>query len=320
MRSRYIACGALLVGLVFCAWWQFHATKAPVSPPDHSNATPAPAWTANATLTDVQTHTLERVGAAQGVSLRDGKVYIYGDVWDAQPRAGVIREYTVDLKPTGRVVWLTAHGKNISRHPTGLTWHPRWGTFLGDTVDRNATIYRIDWDRAWSDGNLDRAVLDVIEDDAALNGCRPEYVEVEGKEYLATADYGNIRPEVRLYDPAKLLESRRTSAPGVVAHRFLAGPFNQNLHWDSVNHQLVCVQNVIEGKGWQLDVIDLPAAIRDGRAWGPGVRIRKWTFDNADELEGYRPFRDGLALFVTASRKGNVVVAVPRESRISDPK
>jgi hypothetical protein len=50
----------------------------------------------------------------------------------------------------------------------------------------------------------------VIQDDAAVNGCRPEFVQLKGKVYLATVDYGDVRPEVRLYDPEKLLAARLT--------------------------------------------------------------------------------------------------------------
>jgi hypothetical protein len=197
----------------------------------------------------------------------------------------------------------------VVQHPTGLTWHPRWGTFLGDTVKGKAVIYRLDWERALQDGNLDHAVRDVLTDDAAVNGCRPEFVTLAGKTYLATADYGAVRPEVRLYDPGKLLAAKRSSAPGVVAHRFLCGPFNQNLHWDAAAGQLTCIQNVIVGRGWRLDVLDLAGAVKDGRAWGPGVRARTLTFPLRSELEGYRPLADGRGLFVVASRGNNVVLA-----------
>jgi hypothetical protein len=277
-------------------------------------------WEANADLDKPTALTLEGLGATQGVSFHDGKVYVYGDVWNAKPRVGVIREYTADYKPTGRVVWLRRDGKPLVLHPTGLTWHDKWGTFLGDTVNKKAVIYRLDWKRAWDDGHLDDAVLDTIEDDAAVNGCRPEFVALGGKAYLATADYGDVRPEVRLYDPEALLARKRTSAPGVVAHRFLAGPFNQNLHWDAAAGQLTCVQNVIAGRGWRLDVLDLGKAVADGRAGGPGVRVRTQTFLPHDELEGYRPLADGRGLFVTSGSKSNVYVGAvkgiaPRESR-----
>jgi hypothetical protein len=282
-------------------------------PPDAS-------WQANADLEKPTTRTIEGLGAMQGVSFRNGKVYLYGDVWNAKPRVGVIREYTADYQPTGRVVWLRRDGKPLLLHPTGLTWHEPWGTFLGDTVNKKAVIYRLDWKRAWEDGNLDHAVRDIINDDAAVNGCRPEFVTLEGKPYLATADYGDVRPEVRLYDPEKMLASKRTSAPGVVAHRVLAGPFNQNLHWDAGKGQLTCVQNVIAGRGWRLDVLDLAKAVADGRAGGPGVRVRMLTFMPHDELEGYRPLQGDWGLFVTSSQKNNVVVSevksvTPRESR-----
>jgi hypothetical protein len=266
------------------------------------------AWEANADLEKPTVLTMDGLGAMQGVSFRDGKVYLYGDVSQAKPRVGVIREYTADYKPTGRVVWLRRGDKPLLLHPTGLTWHARWGTFLGDTVNKKAVIYRLDWTRAWEDGNLDHALLDTIEDDAAVNGCRPEFVTLEGKPYLATADYGDIRPEVRLYDPEKMLAQKRTSAPGVAAHRFLAGPFNQNLHWDAGTQQLTCVQNVIAGRGWRLDVLDLAKAVADGRASGPGVRVRMQTFLPHDELEGYRPLDANRGLFATSSTKNNLVI------------
>ena len=278
-------------------------------------------WTANAELEKTQNLTMDGLGAMQGVSFHDGKVYLYGDVWDAKPRVGVIREYTTDYKPTGRTVWLRRHDKPLLCHPTGLTWHSRWGTFLGDTVNRKAVIYHLDWKKAWEDGNFDKAVLDEIDDDAAVvNGCRPEFVTVGGNDYLATADYGDVRPEVRLYDPEKLLKAKRSSAPGVVAHRILCGPFNQNLHWDAERGQPTCAQNVIAGRGWQLDVLDLAKATADGRACGPGVRVQTQTFLPHDELEGYRPLDGKRGLFVTSSRKDNLVVGQvksvpPRESR-----
>jgi hypothetical protein len=278
----------------------------------------ATSWPSDCVLEAVKTLTMEGLGAMQGVSFHDGKMYLYGDCWDVKPRVGVIREYTLDYQPTGRVIWLRNKDKPLLRHPTGLTWHARWGAFLGDTVARKGIIYHLDWPRALEDGDLSRAVLAVAEDDAAVNGCRPEFVTLDGKDFLATADYGDIRPEVRLYDPDKLLATRRTSAPGVVAHRFLASPFNQNLHWDKDAKQLTCVLNVIEGRGWRLETLDLHRAVADGRAWGPGVSVRTQTFPNRDELEGYRPLSDGLGLFVTSSRKNNFVVGRPKAAGASD--
>jgi hypothetical protein len=277
--------------------------------PTHSQPPAGTAWTVNADLVKVTTRTMSGLGAMQGVSFRDGKFYLFGDVWDAKPRVGVIREYTTDYEPTGRVVWLRRDGAVLLRHPTGLTWHSRWGAFLGDTVNRKAIIYRFDWEQAWKDGDLSHAVLDIIDDDAAVNGCRPEFVSLNGRDYLATADYGDARPEVRLYDPEALVKAKRSSAPGVVAHRVLCGPFNQSLHWDSTRGQLTCVQNAINGRGWRLEVFDLARAVADGRSTGPGVRVREQTFSPRDELEGYRPLGERRGLFVTSSLKDNLVVA-----------
>lgn len=273
---------------------------------------PDGAWTADAVVEAERTATLEGLGAAQGVVVRDGRIYVYGDVHDAAPRVGVLREYRTDLEPTGRVVWLRKGGVPLILHPTGLTWDRRWGTFLGDTVEGKATIYRLDWERAWADGHLDAAVLDIINDDAAVNGCRPTFVTLGGRTLLATADYGALRPEIRLYDPEALLAARRTSAPGVVVHRVLCGPFNQNLHWDPESGQLTCIQNVIEGRGWRLDTLDLSRAVADGRAAGPGVRRGTRTFPPHDELEGFWPLDRTRSLFVTSRREDNVVLGAIR--------
>jgi hypothetical protein len=281
---------------------------------------PDATWTTDAALEVERSITDPGLGAVQGVVVRDGKVYAYGDVFDARLRVGVIREYTPELVATGRAVWLRRGGKPLIGHPTGLTWDRRWGTFLGDTVKTDdptrtrAVIYRLDWTRAWEDGDLDRAVLDVIEDDGAVNGCRPEFVTLGGRSLLATADYGDVRPEVRLYDPEFLLSAGRSSAPGVVVHRVLCGPFNQNLHWDAESGQLTCVQNVVAGRGWRLDVLDLARAVADGRADGPGVRARRLTFPPHDELEGFWHLDGRRGLFAVARRRENVFRGVFRQT------
>jgi hypothetical protein len=61
--------------------------------PRLSSQEPDGTWTANADLEKAQKLTMDGLGAMQGVSFHDGKVYLYGDVWDAKPRVGVIREY-----------------------------------------------------------------------------------------------------------------------------------------------------------------------------------------------------------------------------------
>jgi hypothetical protein len=313
---------AVIVAASIIGWWTIRAPAKSNEPPPDS------AWKADAVLDVERSMTDLGLGAVQGVVVRDDKVYAYGDLFTAKPRIGVIREYTEKFEPTGRVVWLRRGGKPLVVHPTGLTWHERWGTFLGDTVKpagnarrSRALIYRLDWERAWKDGNLDDAVKNVIDDDAAENGCRPEFVVVEGRALLATADYGDARPQIRLYDPEALLAAGRSSAPGVVVHRIPCGPFNQNLHWSSDSGHLVCVQNVINGRGWQLDELDLARAVVHGGTDGPGVRVRRVTFSPHDELEGYWPLGGSRGLFAAARRRDNLVVAAfrPTEPYLSPP-
>jgi hypothetical protein len=313
-RGRFRNDGTTTIVAALCLFVSAVSCRAQTPPPDSS-------WMADAVVEKSSKVTDAQLGAAQGIAVRDGGIYAYGDVYSARPRVGVIREYDLDLKPTGRQVWLRQADRPLITHPTGLTWDARWGTFLGDTFQKKAVIYRLDWKRAWDDGNLDNAVLDTIQDDAAINGCRPTFVTLAGKTLLATADYGDVHPEIRLYDTELLLKAHRSSAPGVVIHRALSGAFNQNLYWDPASGRLTCVQNVVEGRGWRLDVIDLSRAIAEGRADLGGARIQTFTFSPHDELEGYWPLDQERSLFVTSRRDGNLVVGRirPTEPRRSDP-
>lgn len=201
----------LAAALALAAFVGQSAERLTAAPPP---AAVAASWPSDSALQGVKMLTVSGLGAAQGVSFHAGHVYLYGDCYDVKPRVGVIREYSQDFQPTGKVIWLRDKARPLLRHPTGLTLHPRWGTFLGDTVNRKGIIYQLDWERALADGDLSRAVRAVVADDAAVNGCRPEFVSLAGQDLLATADYGDVRPEVRLYDPEKLLALKRTAGPG----------------------------------------------------------------------------------------------------------
>ena len=269
-------------------------------------------WTANARIDEMHVASDLDLGAAQGVSFRQNRLYFYGDVYQAKPRMGIIREYTLDLKPTGRDIRLARHGKPVLVHPTGLAWDAEFGCFLGDTVNKVATIYKLDWDRALADGNLDDAVLAEIHDDAAVNGCRPEYVTFNGRRLLATADYGDVRPAVRLYDPRRLVEAGRSSAPGVCVATIPCGPFNQNLFWDASRGELTCVQNVVAGLGWKFDVFNLAKAVAAGGKIEP-ARVRTLIYRPHSELEGWLRQPDGREVFVTSSPQHNIYFGKSRQ-------
>ena len=117
--------------------------------------------------------TVEGIGAGQGVEVRDGRVYLYGDAG-----IGVVREYDVvensALRFTGRQIQLTAGGRSLAQHPTGLTVAPGLGTLLGNTVAEKGTILMIDWAQALANGTLEGAVQATVADDLAVNGTRPE--------------------------------------------------------------------------------------------------------------------------------------------------
>jgi hypothetical protein len=250
--------------------------------------------------------TLDGMGAIQGVSERGGKIYIFGDA-----DAGVIGEFTLDrdgpaLLPTGRVIRLTVDGLDALPHPTGLAFPPEdrpdLPVFLGDTVRRVGVIHAIDFERALRIGTLDGAILNSMVDDLAVNGCRPEYVRVEedgpdgvtARWLIATADYGDTDNAVRLYDPAVLARTTRTSHPGVLVKSLPSGTFVQSLRWEDERSELVLVQNRVQGLLYRLTFMRL-----DGSS-----PIVVDLDEPRDELEGYLDLGDGLVLMVSATPPG----------------
>ncbi|WP_459555918.1 hypothetical protein [Lacunimicrobium album] len=244
--------------------------------------------------------TIEGLGAAQGITRHDGLLYIYGDA-----ETGVIREYRYEpaspepLQWTGLEIKLTRNGIDVAPHPTGLTFGSH-GVFLGDTVYRRGTIFRIDWEQAKKDGHLDHAILNQINDDLGLNGTRPEYVTIQGKELIATSDYGPTGNEIRLYDPEKLKSVVRTSSPGVLVTKQPTGPWVQTLCWNEQTKELILVQNQIEGLGYQLSTTPLDSA---GTCATP-LNTLKLSYPT-DELEGFEILPDGRAIFLNSSRQKN---------------
>ncbi|MCF0069120.1 hypothetical protein LZD49_01470 [Dyadobacter sp. CY261] len=256
----------------------------------------------------VSSRTIDSLGACQGASFMDGKVYLYGD-----REVGMIREYHPEadsLHYTGKEVKLTVAGKDVINHPTGIARHGKLPVFVGNSIRLNtegtlwkAEIYEVDWKGMLKAGNLDGHLIRTIEDDACIQGTRPEYVEYNGKWYVATADYGDKRNEVRLYDPAVLQKVDKTSAPGVLVKKFSCGPWVQNLHWVPEKGILVLIQNQIEGRRWRFTFVDLKKSLEKGEQ----VVLSSVDIDKADELEGFTftgSASKGIA--VTSSRKSNV--------------
>ena len=180
-------------------------------------------------------------------------------------------------------------GNTIRLNPQGTDW--------------KADIYCIDWEGLLRDRTLDGNIINTIEDDACIQGTRPEYVRVGDRWLVATADYGNQRNEVRLYDPERLKTAQHTSEQGVVYQKFSCGPWVQNLYWIDDQGILVLIQNQDEGKRWRLTFLNLAQSLRDGKA----SVIKAIDIDRNDELEGFTllgGLQQGIA--VTAHRKDNV--------------
>jgi len=246
--------------------------------------------------------TVEGVGAAQGIFPQDGFVYIFGD-----SETGVIRQYTVDvsqaaLKYTGVEIRLTVDGEDVAPHPTGLTSHPEFGTFLGNTVGGKGRILHIDWDLALAAGTLDDCVLNVATDDHAVNGCRPEYAVYGGGTVIATSDYGGEGNRLRLYDPIALAGAARTSEEGVLLGSWACGPFVQSLRWLDELEQIVLVQNQTAGLGYRFTF----SAVGPEVSQAPAIDLSEPT----DELEGFAVVHweeeYAIGIVVSAMRERNV--------------
>lgn len=251
--------------------------------------------------------TVESLGACQGVASLNQKVYLYGD-----REVGVIREFRFSqdsLAFSGREFELTKERKNVIKHPTGIAYADG-KAFIGNSVrskdDPNkwiAEIFYIDWNKLLDDKTMDNSIINKTEDDLAIQGTRPEYVEYNNIRYVATADYGPSRNEVRLYDPKLLSKASKTSDKGVLVYKFTCTPWVQNLHWVKEKNILILVQNQTEGRKWRLSFLDLPASIALRKA----QVIKIIDFDKVDELEGFCLI-NGIAkgIATTSSPKNNV--------------
>ncbi|PWS33144.1 hypothetical protein [Pedobacter paludis] len=254
--------------------------------------------------------TLDSLGACQGISHQNDKFYLYGD-----REVGVMREYILNedsLIYQHKEYRFTIKNKNVIKHPTGLAYHKGMPTFIGNSVRQNAEgslwkaiIYNINWKGFLKTRTLDGNLINTIEDDACIQGTRPEYIQYKGKWFVATADYGNKNNEVRLYDPNVLARVNKTSDKNVLFKKFTCSPWVQNLHWIANQGILVLIQNQIEGKKWRLTFLDLEKSLETGHE----STLKIVDTDKADELEGFTltdAQEKGIA--VSSSRKSNVSI------------
>lgn len=251
--------------------------------------------------------TIDGIGAGQGAVRIGDSIYLFGDA-----ETGVLREYVPDTEArrldwTGREVLLTLRGKDICSHPTGLAYREGMPTFLGDTVSGRGRIFVVDWEQMWADGTLDNAVLGVIEDDAAVNGTRPEYVRVGERWLVATSDYGPESNQLRLMDPDKLAAAANTTDDGVVLFAGPCGPFVQSIEWLDDHGLVVLVQNQTPGLGYRFTYLTIAETTA---ADGPVFDVhRKAVIDlpePADELEGFCEFDGAVQISLSAMRNDNL--------------
>lgn len=255
-----------------------------------------------------RTLTIDSLGACQGVSYQKGRLFLYGD-----REFGMIREYALSgdsLVYLKKEIALTEKGADVINHPTGIAWNGHSPTFIGNSIRLDsagtkwrAVIYCVNWNGLLNTGSLDGNLLNTTEDDACIQGTRPEYVQYKGKWYVATADYGNKANEVRLYDPALLQHAKKTSETGILVKKFTCTPWVQNLHWIPKKNILVLIQNQIEGRKWRFTYVDFIKSIKTGTQ----QVLKVVETDRADELEGFTFLNsDSKGIAVTSSRRNNV--------------
>lgn len=260
-------------------------------------------------MTVTRTLTIDSLGACQGISYQNGRIFLYGD-----REVGMIREFKLigdSLTYINKEYKLTTNGHDVINHPTGVAYNGSGPTFMGNSIRLNkegtkwkAVIYCINWDGLLKTGTLDGNLTNTIDDDACIQGTRPEYVKYNNKWYVATADYGNNGNEVRLYDPEALKKATKTSEKGVLFKKFNCTAWVQNLHWIASKNTLVLIQNQKEGRMWRFTYIDLKKSIETNSQ----QVIKEINIDGKqDELEGFSFLDDtekGIA--VSSSRKNNV--------------
>ena len=252
--------------------------------------------------------TVDSLGACQGISNQNGRLFLYGD-----REVGMIREFKMNgdsLVDQHKEYKLTVNGKDVINHPTGIAFNSFSPVFIGNSIRLNpegtswkAVIYCVNWNGLLKTGTLDGNIINTIDDDACIQGTRPEYVKYKGKWFVATADYGNKKNEVRLYDPEVLKKVKKTSEPGVLCKKFECTPWVQNLFWIKNTNTLVLIQNQVEGRKWRFTFVDLDKSIETGKQ----VVLNVTETDRADELEGFA-FLDNLTqgIAVTSSKTKNV--------------
>lgn len=256
-----------------------------------------------------QSQSTDSLGACQGVSYQNGRIFLYGD-----REIGVIREYKESgdsLQYLNREIRLTIAGQDVINHPTGMAVQGHLPVFIGNSVRLNAegslwkaVIYQVNWEGLQQTRTLDGNLVSTIDDDTCIQGTRPEYVQYQNKWYVATADYGGKANEVRLYDPVALAKAKRTSDKGVLVKKFSCSPWVQNLLWVPEKKQLVLIQNQVEGRKWRFTYVDLDRSIASGKE--EVLRVVDIN-ERADELEGFA-FTGSLnkGIGVSSSRRNNV--------------
>lgn len=256
----------------------------------------------------VRETTVDSLGACQGVSHQGNRIFLYGD-----REVGMIREYKWQhdsLIYINKEYKLTQNGQDVIGHPTGIAYNGGDKVFIGNSIRLNkegtqwkAVIYQVNWPGLQKTGTLDGNIVSTIDDDACIQGTRPEYVKYNNKWYVATADYGGKSNEVRLYDPEKLAHCSKTSEPGVLYKKFTCTPWVQNLHWVANKGVLILIQNQVEGRKWRFTYIDLKKSIDTGTM----QVIKQIDINNRmDELEGFTLLDGQKGIAVSSSRKNNV--------------
>src|SRR4051812_19741154 len=94
--------------------------------------------------------TVDSLGACQGISYQDGRLFLYGD-----REVGMVREFKLQgdsLIYINKEIKLTLNDTDVINHPTGFAFHGNMPFFIGNSIrlNKEGTLWRaviccVDW-------------------------------------------------------------------------------------------------------------------------------------------------------------------------------
>lgn len=219
---------------------------------------------------------LNEYGIGQAINFMDGKLYL------SMSGNGTIVEFdpvTLQVTWTGQ---LEIDKRPIERHPAGFAHKPGYPFLIGAAK----RFIEIDWKVFRADGHLRNALIREIADPFSDSYSKAQYVEVEGRTYLVSADYlprGDSK--LRFYDMEVLADPKVTTTGQALAFTQDAPPWIQSIV--AVGDKLALVRNRNKWNGWNIDYVDATRGVFDS-----------FCLYQSSELEGFYELH-GRQFFLT---------------------